>query len=351
MKLKKLLFITLSISFILIASIFSNAQINLSQLAGADRYETAGKIADKLNYDTVILVNSDNSLADGLSASGLAGVTNSPILLTQKNSIPKSTEQRINNNVKNTYIIGGTSAISDTVANILKNKNINVTRLEGSDRIQTSLNVAKEISKFKTIDKIALVNGYKEADAMSISPVAVKNNFPVILTDGKISLYNTKNLRTYVVGGSSVMSESIASDSDKIVFAGTDRFDTNKKVFSYFYGSSVNDFYVANGYKLVDALTGSTVAKDNGIIFVDGGSDKSVLKNATSITTLGYLDNSIVSQLQNLDNANTPKIVYWVSGGSVYHSTKDCPSLQRSKNIYSGTIEESKKTRPCKDCF
>ena len=45
--------------------------------------------------------------------------------------------------------------------------------------------------------------------------------------------------------------------------------------------------------------------------------------------------------------------VYWVSGGSVYHSTKDCPSLSRSKNIQSGTVEEAKaagKTEPCKVC-
>ncbi len=43
--------------------------------------------------------------------------------------------------------------------------------------------------------------------------------------------------------------------------------------------------------------------------------------------------------------------VYWTSGGEVYHSTLDCPTLGRSKNIFSGSISESGKSRPCKVCY
>lgn len=43
--------------------------------------------------------------------------------------------------------------------------------------------------------------------------------------------------------------------------------------------------------------------------------------------------------------------VYWVSGGSVYHSTPDCPSLGRSKSIFSGSVAQSGKSRACKNCF
>lgn len=42
--------------------------------------------------------------------------------------------------------------------------------------------------------------------------------------------------------------------------------------------------------------------------------------------------------------------VYWVSGGEVYHSTPNCSTLKRSKNVQSGTIEESGKSRTCKVC-
>ena len=36
------------------------------------------------NYTSAILVNADETLVDGLSASALSGITNSPILLTKK---------------------------------------------------------------------------------------------------------------------------------------------------------------------------------------------------------------------------------------------------------------------------
>lgn len=42
--------------------------------------------------------------------------------------------------------------------------------------------------------------------------------------------------------------------------------------------------------------------------------------------------------------------VYWVPSGSVYHNSKNCPSLSRSRTIYSGTIQESGKSRACKVC-
>lgn len=59
------------------------------------------------------------------------------------------------------------------------------------------------------------------------------------------------------------------------------------------------------------------------------------------------------------DSGSTPRttptntnsdIVYWVAGGSVYHSTNKCPALARSSNIKSGPLSQCPKTRPCKDC-
>lgn len=46
----------------------------------------------------------------------------------------------------------------------------------------------------------------------------------------------------------------------------------------------------------------------------------------------------------------TAGTVYWVSGGSVYHSTPNCPTLKRSSNIQSGSIAGSGKGRACKVC-
>lgn len=46
--------------------------------------------------------------------------------------------------------------------------------------------------------------------------------------------------------------------------------------------------------------------------------------------------------------------VYWTPGGSKYHSTRNCPTLKRSKVINSGSVADALragKKGPCKDCF
>lgn len=47
------------------------------------------------------------------------------------------------------------------------------------------------------------------------------------------------------------------------------------------------------------------------------------------------------------------RTAYWVNGGKSYHFTKDCPSLSRSTNIKSGTLQDALnagKTDPCNNC-
>lgn len=43
--------------------------------------------------------------------------------------------------------------------------------------------------------------------------------------------------------------------------------------------------------------------------------------------------------------------VYWTPGGSVYHSTKNCPTLSRSRTVYSGSKSKCPKSRKCKVCY
>lgn len=42
--------------------------------------------------------------------------------------------------------------------------------------------------------------------------------------------------------------------------------------------------------------------------------------------------------------------VYWTPSGSVYHKSKSCPTLSRSRTVYSGSIAESGRARACKVC-
>lgn len=265
-------------------------------IIGETRYETAAMISDHQNYTTAILVNADNSVADGLSASGLSGVLNAPILLTKNDVIPSETEKRLKG-VNKVYIIGQEEAISKAVENNLKSKNIEVIRLGGIDRIQTSYEVAKEMNRINpNIEKVFLVNGYKgEADAMSVSSVAVRDKSPIILTDGNDIPFTISNKETYIIGLDAVMSNNIVTKVNGTRLGGIDRFATNKIVIEKFYPNT-NEFYISKGYVLVDALTVSPLSKNYPVVLAHQGSDKSVVRNATKLIQVGGMDKDIMDE-------------------------------------------------------
>ncbi|HDF4165252.1 TPA: cell wall-binding protein Cwp29 [Clostridioides difficile] len=306
MKLKKLLSLGLAVSMFAAGPISANALDTIYTIQGKDKYETAALIADEQNYTTAILINADSTMADGLSASGLAGATNAPIFLTKKNNIPNATLKRVEK-AKKVYIIGGESSIDKATENLLKDKGIEAKRLQGSDRIKTSYNVAKEINSINKVNKVILTNAFKgEPDAMSAAPVAVRDKAAIVLTDGKSVPFNTTGVESYVIGGTSSMSDKLVNDTNSTRLGGVDRYDTNKKIVNKFYNGA-KEFYIASGTDLVYALVASPMAKNNPIVLVDIGSNKDILKNAAKVTGIGNLSDKIMLECENtINNISLP---------------------------------------------
>ena len=62
---------------------------------------------------------------------------------------------------------------------------------------------------------------------------------------------------------------------------------------------------------------------------------------------------SLKSEAVSAPGLDAPDLVYWVSGGKIYHSSDDCWSLIRSKSIFAGTLDKANdagKTKPCNLC-
>lgn len=254
-----------------------------TEIIGKDRYETAALIADEIGYyDTAVLVNAENTMSDGLSASALSGKYNAPILLTKKDSIPDSTIKRLKK-ASTIYIIGGENAISENVEKELSGKK--VIRIGGSNRYETSELIAEHIGNY---DRAFIVNGLEgEADAMSASAVSSKYNAPIILTNGKNSDYEQKSdTKYYAIGGANVLSDSIVSEYNAERISGDDRYETNREVIEKFYSSS-SKYYFTNGNTLVDALSASLPAKNYGIVLVSSKSDNSVLEDKNTVQVGG----------------------------------------------------------------
>lgn len=278
----------------IIISVFITSTFNINVQASAteyiignDRYETAGLIADKLNYSSAVIVNGA-SIADGLSASGLSGSINAPILLTQNNNLPKATLKRLKK-VNTVYLVGGTGVISQKVENTIKNLGKKVVRLAEQNRYDTSYAVANEINKIKDISELYYVNGLTvEADAMSIAPVAAKKGNPVILTDGKKTAYR-KDVKAYAIGGTGVLKESFDAFAERI--GGKDRFETNRLVINKFFPDKTH-VNLSKSHVLVDALTASALKE--AVVLINDKSDKSIIAGARSATVIGNISDIAV---------------------------------------------------------
>lgn len=303
--------LALGISALLLSVSFPtsiNALDKIENIQGVDKYETAGLISDKQDFTTAVLINADSTMVDGIAASGLAGVNNAAILLTNKDDIPEATLQRLNR-VTKIYVIGGENSISKEIEQQLKSLNISIERISGSDRYKTSLLLAQKLNGIKNVSQIAVVNGVKGlADAISVGAAAAENNIPIILANEKSELQgadeflNSLNIeKSYIIGGTASLSNNLESKlKNPTRLSGSSRDETNSKIIDNFYKKDTlkNAFVVKNGIKnqndLIDGLAvGPLGAKTGSPVILVGDkladSQKEVLKNKTleKVTQVG----------------------------------------------------------------
>lgn len=242
-------------------------EVNASALTGTDRYETSIKISQAgwENAENAVLIN-DSAIADALAATPFAYKKNAPILLTGSSQINEKTLAELKRlKVKNVYVVGGEASINEKSLDTIKSNNISVSRISGSDRYQTSMNIAKELNNISNISKISVVNGEKGlADAVSIGAVSAQNDMPIILTNENSNITEINNLfknkkidKSYVIGGEYTVSKNIESKlQNPQRISGSTRNETNAKVIKEFYkDSKIDNLYVAkNGMNKQDDL-------------------------------------------------------------------------------------------------
>ena len=249
-----------------VVDIPSGASFYHKKMIGKDRYETSNKILKEMGdkNETVILVNASEIMSDGLSASALAGKLKANIVPINPKKVNKNTMEKVKK-AKTVYLIGGYNAIPKSFESNLKNKK--VIRIGGKDRVETSEKIAKYIGSYK---KAYIVNGYTgQADAMSISPVAARDVSPIILTKKSNSETPKKDNVDYtVIGGENAVSEKIRKRFSSQRIDGKDRYETNRNVLKKFYPNRKSISF-CNGETLVDALSGTVYAKDEGIALVN----------------------------------------------------------------------------------
>ena len=309
---------------------------NIDVIAGDSRFETAIEVSKATfenagDAEAVILVGQD-AVVDGLAAAPLAAEKNAPILLAKKDGVTEEVEAEMlrvlgtNLTGKTIYIIGGVNQISEEAETKLAKLGVEVKRLAGDSRYETSLKIAEEL---KSTSKTSfVVGGNGEVDAMSIAAYAAQTKSPIIVTNKDVvSEETTKVLegkQIEIIGGTSSVSAEVEAelakiDMDKKVvrLAGTDRKGTNAEVINRYYGNAKEVFVAKDGYgtgvsHLIDALTAAPLAGSKNapiILATNSVSTEQVetaelkLKNVTKITQIGQgIANTVVEKLYDVLN-------------------------------------------------
>lgn len=172
---------------------------NVKRLAGKNRFETSVEVYKHVNPNGKVALASGLNFADALCATPLSSKENLPIILTDGHNLPKGiTKDKV------ALIFGGEKSVN------IKGLE-NTRRLAGADRYETALIIAKE---FGNLEKFVLADGRNYPDALSVGPLAHKNNQPILLTDPSHTEFikqivrdnNTKGIT--VVGGEQSISKA-----------------------------------------------------------------------------------------------------------------------------------------------
>lgn len=226
--------------FILSGNHANAALLDMERLAGETRLQTAIEIAnegwpDGLDNEekSIILARADKP-ADALSAAGLSGMKDAPILL----SYPSALSQQVLDEIarlqaSKVYVLGGTNAISEKVIDQLRDVHVEVERLEGKDRFETAVKINKAAGLSES-EHAYLVNGITVADALSASSPAAINKTPIYLTtNDAIPSELPKTIKEItIVGGPAVVSTKLEKELQKRDItvdrvSGENRFETN----------------------------------------------------------------------------------------------------------------------------
>lgn len=289
---------------------------NVSRIAGANRYETAAKIATAFGTArAVVVANGTTAKAgvDALAANYLAGRVGAPIVLTPAALPDTATRNAVRTVLTGAtnpviYVMGGTDSVSDVAAGFLKaaagsvaSGAVTVKRVAGANRYATAALAAT--TPGAVANSLALTNGgiravtailasgEVNADALAAGPLSYGWGIPVLLTPpdrlpaaAAAAIKSLGITQLIVLGGPDRVSQTVLIQARAAGVARTTRVEgygryataamlydfavgTLQNLAGSHYGAGGTTTYIANGTTgFPDALAVGPLAGKNGDI-------------------------------------------------------------------------------------
>jgi len=295
---------------------------DVERLSGPTRFSTAAAIAAEIRevqgqgpttQTSALLVRAD-SFADALAASNLTCCQSSatPILLTGRDELPPATIEAIEEgNVVAVTIVGGSDVVSTAVADDLRARGVQVQRIQGADRYETTF--ATYLNKYSFESNLPygyfedrataiLATGRDFPDAIAAGPL-VRESLPILLTDrdripdkvqwafpghpdpSRRCAHGICIKHVIILGGTSAISPAVEAELTRLGatydrIAGPDRTATAAALAQFAadeFGWTLGHVELARGDKFPDAVAGGPL----------GATERSPILLAESPTSLG----------------------------------------------------------------
>ncbi|MGH9164532.1 MAG: cell wall-binding repeat-containing protein, partial [Acidimicrobiales bacterium] len=166
-----------------------------TRIGGDNRYDTAAKVATTPGaavvgvlggFGRTAIVASGENFPDALAAGPIAHRADFPLLLTRPDSLPTETAGALSTlGIQHVLMIGGTTAVNDSVKTAIEATGVSVDRRFGPDRFATAANLAgfARTTLGWTVDELILATGFGFADAVSAGALGGVRSAPIVLTD------------------------------------------------------------------------------------------------------------------------------------------------------------------------
>lgn len=312
--LKKLTIAALAIACMIPAGVSSANVENVSRIAGEDRIATSIEISKSMfnESDNVVLASGYN-FADALSAGQLAAALNAPLILSNDQLDSRTSDEIAKLKPKNIYIVGGETALSSNIEESVKSvvNDINIERLKGNDRYETSVKVMEKTKEFVDAEYLLIASGKNFPDALSATSFMADHKALMVLSDG--NSYPKSDLQEIAIGGVNQLPLN-GFTGERI--AGNDRYQTSLALAEKSFENNENAI-LANSKVFADSLSAVSIAKNYKapIILTDNEnltqSAKNYLENMKSVTIVGG-EKSVASNIfsnPTAEEVNEMKII------------------------------------------
>ena len=276
--------LTVCLSALLVTAVSASARVSApaatERLAGADRYATSLEVARAYaderggNLDSAVLV-SGTSWPDAVTAAGLAGLLDGPILLVGPAGLSAGALEFLEQaGVSKLIAVGSESVLPSDALAAARRIDPDIERISAADRYSASVAVARRMGAdghgFGSARTVILANGDVFVDGMVAGTFAARGTHPVLLTPGDrlhpaVAAFIRSDLveRVVIMGGHAAVSAEVEAavdpvDKHVVRLAGATRFETAVAVADY-----LRDRYswTAGGECFSDEIVGLTTAR------------------------------------------------------------------------------------------